>query len=67
MRIQEGDEWKIAFRTRYSHFKYQVMPFCLSNAPANFQDYINKILTETLDIFVMVDWNNILIYTKDPG
>lgn len=35
MRIQEGDEWKTAFRTRYDYFEYQVMPFGLSNAPAS--------------------------------
>ncbi len=67
MRIREGDKWKTAFRTRYSHFEYQVMPFGLSNAPANFQGYINKILIEKLDIFVVVDLDDILIYTEDPG
>ena len=67
MRIKEGDEWKTAFRTRYRHFEYQVMPFRLSNAPASFQDYINKILAEKLDIFVIVYLDDILIYTKDPG
>ena len=36
MRIKEGDEWKMAFQTRYGHFEYQVMPFGLSNAPASF-------------------------------
>ena len=46
MRICEGDEWKTAFWTRYSYFKYQVMSFGLSNAPATFQGYVNKILTE---------------------
>ncbi len=41
------------------------MPFGLSNAPASFQGYINKILAEKLDIFVVVYLNDILIYTKD--
>ena len=67
MRIKEGDEWKIAFWTWYGHFEYQVMPFGLFNAPASFQGYINKILAEKLDIFVIVYLDDILIYTKDPG
>ena len=66
MRIRKGDEWKIAFRTRYSHFEYQVMPFNLSNTASSFQGYINKILAEKLDISVIVYLDNILIYTEDP-
>ena len=60
-------ERQTAFRTRYGHFKYQVMPFGLSNAPASFQGYINKILAEKLYIFVIVYQDDILIYTEDPG
>ena len=67
MRICEGDEWKTAFWTRYGHFEYQVILFGLSNAPAIFQEYVNKILTEKLDIFIIVYLDNILIYTKDLG
>ena len=67
MRIREGDEWKTAFRTRYGHFEYQVMPFGLSNTPATFQGYVNKILAEKLDVFVIVYLDDILIYTEDPG
>ena len=67
IRIKEGNKWKTAFRTQYGHFKYQVMPFGLSNAPASFQGYINKILAEKLDIFIIVYLNDILIYTEDPG
>ena len=67
MRICEGDKWKMAFRTRYSHFEYQVMRFGLSNTPATFQGYVNKILVEKLDIFVIVYLDDILIYTKDRG
>jgi len=36
IRIREGDEWKIAFRIRYSYFKYLVMPFSLTNTPTTF-------------------------------
>ncbi len=43
------------------------MPFDLSNAPASFQGYINKILAKRLDIFVVVYLDDILIYTEDPG
>ncbi len=43
------------------------MPFGLSNAPASLQGYINKILAEKLDIFVIVYLNDILVYTKDAG
>ena len=43
VRIKEGDEWKTAFRTRYGHFKYNVMPFGLINAPAIFQHMMNNI------------------------
>ena len=67
MRICDSDEWKIAFRTSYGHFKYQVIYFGLSNASATFQGYVNKILAEKLDIFVIVYLDDILIYTKDPG
>ena len=67
IRIKEGDKWKTAFQTRYGHFEYQVMPFGLTNAPGSFQGYVNKILAEKLDIFVIVYLDDILIYIKDPG
>ncbi len=40
------------------------MPFGLTNASDIFQGYINKILVEKLDVFVIVYLDNILIYTK---
>ncbi len=67
MRINEGDEWKTAFRTSYSQFKYQVMLFRLTNMPVMFQDYINKILAKKLDVFVILYLNDILIYTGSKG
>ena len=43
------------------------MSFGLSNALANFQGYINKILAEKLDVFVIVYLDNIFISIKDKG
>ena len=43
---------------------------CLSASPtppATFQDYVNKILAEKLDVFIIVYLEDILIYTEDPG
>ena len=43
------------------------MPFGLFNAPAIFQRYVNKILAEKLDVFIIVYLDDILIYTEDPS
>jgi hypothetical protein len=66
IRIREGDEWKTAFRTRYGHYEYRVMPFGLSNAPATFQAYINTTLSDLLDRTCIVYLDDILIYSEDP-
>lgn len=43
------------------------MPFSLANTPASFQGYINKILAENLDVFVIIYLDDILIYIKNLG
>ena len=64
IRIRKGDEWKTAFRTRYDHFEYLIMPFDLTNAPATFQTYINKSLTNLINNFCVVYLDDILIYSS---
>ena len=67
IRIREGDEWKTAFRTRYGHFEYLVLPFGLTNAPATFQAYINRALAGLVDVTCIVYLDDILIYSNDPA
>lgn len=43
------------------------MLFELSNASANYQKFINKIIAKKFDILVIVYINDILIYTKNLG
>jgi len=63
LRIQAGDEWKTAFRTRYGLYEYCVMPFRLTNTPASFRRLMNEILSEYLDIFCVAYLDDILIFS----
>ena len=59
LRIKEEDIPKTAFRTWYSHFEYNVMPFELTNAPAAFMDLMHRVFR-----FVIVFIDDILIYSR---
>uniref|UniRef100_A0A8C5PE09 Gypsy retrotransposon integrase-like protein 1 n=1 Tax=Leptobrachium leishanense TaxID=445787 RepID=A0A8C5PE09_9ANUR len=63
LRIRQGDEWKTAFNTRYGHYEYLVMPYGLCNAPATFQNFVNDVFRDLLDICVVVYLDDILIYS----
>ncbi|GJW11083.1 putative reverse transcriptase domain-containing protein [Tanacetum coccineum] len=65
LRIKEEHISIIAFRTRYGHFEFQVMPFRLTNAPTVFMDLMNRVCKPYLDKFVIVFIDNILVYSKD--
>jgi hypothetical protein len=65
VRLAEGEEWKMAFRTHYGLFESLVMLFGLTNAPASFQHFINNVLQPYLDVFVTAYLDDILIYSDD--
>jgi hypothetical protein len=67
IRIVEGEEWKTAFRTKFRHFKYLVMPFRLTNAPASFKRFIEEVLHKVLHCFVVVYLDNILIFSENKN
>jgi hypothetical protein len=64
VRIKEGEEWKTAFRTRYGLYEFLVMPFGLTNAPATFQDMMNHIFRDMIDLGLLVYIDDLLIYAK---
>ena len=62
LQVEEGDEPKLAVRTRYGLFEPTVMQFGTTNAPADFQGYINDAIREALDDCASAYLDDILIY-----
>ena len=64
--VKDGDQWKVAFKTKQGLFKLTVMFFGLCNSLAMFQVIINEMFKEEVNegwLGIYID--NMILYSSD--
>lgn len=61
--VKKRDEWKTACHTRYGLYEFPVMPFGLANAPATYQDAMQRIFRDMLNTGLLIYMDDFLIYS----
>ncbi|SLM36779.1 reverse transcriptase domain protein [Lasallia pustulata] len=64
LRMHPNSEDYTTFITSMGAYKYHVLPFGLTNGPANYQHYMNDVLWDHLNNFCSAYLDDILIYSK---
>jgi hypothetical protein len=67
LRVKDSDSHKTAFRCRYGHYEFRVVPMGLSNSPAVFSAMMNRIFGKYMDVFVITYLDDLVIYSKSEA